>query len=159
MDKNGKRGLLHTAGFQDSIFVGLCSVGLLIYSLYHHHFDRNTSEWKTSPFLFPTLISVFGLLLTFSLVMDALRECRSGEGEKKAGGKKDPIGVLVLIAAALAYYFLMPLVHFVPATVLFLAFLFVYLGERKWWMIALLSVVTAGAIYVLFGLALHVRLP
>ena len=159
MDKKGKRSLLRIASFQDSIFVGLCSVGLLIYSLYHHYFDKNTSEWKTSPFLFPTLISVFGLLLTLSLVMDALHERRADKAEKKAGGKKNLLGVLVLIAAALAYYFLMPVLHFTWATILFLAALFIYLGERKWWKIVLLSLITTGTVYVLFGMLLHVRLP
>ena len=159
MDKKDKRGLLRIASFQDSIFVGLCSAGLLGSSLYHHYFDRNTSEWKTSPFLFPTLISVFGLLLTGSLVMDALHERRSGEEEKKTGGKKNLVGVLVLVAAALAYYFVVPLLHFIPTTLLLLAGLFVYLGERKWWKIALLAAATTGAVYVLFGMLLHVRLP
>ena len=79
MEKNGKKGLLHQPSCQDAIFVGLCSAGLLIYSLYHHYFDKNTSEWKMSPYLFPTLLSVFGLLLTLSLVADALNEMRQAE--------------------------------------------------------------------------------
>ena len=160
MDKKSKRSLLHTASFQDSIFVGLCAAGLLIYSLYHHYFDRNTSEWKTSPYLFPTLISVFGLLLTVSLFTDGLQELRSGEVKKKdAGTNKNLAGVLVLIAASLIYYFLLPILHFIPATIIFLAALFIYLGERKWWKIALLAVITTVAIYVLFGKGLNVRLP
>ena len=51
MDSKKKKSLLKVPSFQDAAFVGLCSAGLLAYSLYHHHFDRNTSEWKTSPFL------------------------------------------------------------------------------------------------------------
>ena len=158
MDKKEHRSLLRIPTFQDSIFVGLCSAGLLIYSLYHHYFDKNTSEWKTSPFLFPTLIAVFGLLLTVSLVTDALRELRTGQEPEKQSGK-NLVGVLVLIGAAVAYYFLLPVLHFIPATILFLAGLFLYLGERKWWKIALLSVVTTVLVYGLFGVALHVRLP
>jgi energy-converting hydrogenase Eha subunit C len=53
----------------------------------------------------------------------------------------------------------MPVLRFVPATVLFLGALFVCLGERKWRRVLLLSVVAAGAVYALFGLALNVRLP
>lgn len=160
MEKKGKQSLLHTASFQDSIFVGLCATALLIYSLYHHYFDRNTSDWKTSPYLFPTLISVFGLLLTVSLIMDGLQELRSGEEKKKnTGSKRNLTGVLVLIAASLVYYLLMPILHFIPATILFLAALFIYLGERKWWKIALLAVITTLAIYALFGKGLNVRLP
>ena len=160
MEKKGKQSLLHTASFQDSIFVGLCSAALLIYSLYHHNFDNNTSDWKTSPYLFPVLISVFGLLLTVSLIMDGVQELRSGEVKKKdTGSKKNLFGVLVLIAVSLAYYILLPILHFIAATIIFLAVLFVYLGERKWWKIALMSVITALAIYVLFGMGLNVRLP
>lgn len=159
MEKKGKQGLLHQPSCQDAIFVGLCSVGLLVYSLYHHYFDRNTSEWKMSPYLFPTLISVFGLLLTLSLVADAFNEMRHPEQEEKSSSKKNLIGVLVMVAAALVYYILMPILTFIPATMLFLVALFIYLGERKWWKLLLLSGITTAAIYVLFGIALNVRLP
>lgn len=160
MNKKENRSLLRVPTFQDAVFVGVCSAGLLSYSLYHHYFDKNTSEWKTSPFLFPTLIAVFGLLLTLSLVADALRELRAGEGAgTKSGSGKNLVGVLVLIGAAVVYYFLLPLLHFIPATILFLTGLFLYLGERKWWKIALLSVITTVAIYALFGMMLNVRFP
>lgn len=160
MENNGKKSLLRNANCHDSIFVGLCSVGLLGYSLYHHHFDRNTTEWKTSPFLFPVLISVFGFLLAVSLMADAIHEAHTPEeAHAKAGKKNNPIGALVFIGASIAYYLLMPILHFIPATILFLAGLFIYLGERKWWKIALLALITTGAVYALFGLGLNVRLP
>lgn len=163
MENSGKKSLLRNASFQESVFVGLCSAGLLAYSLYHHHFDRNTSEWKMSPYLFPVLISVFGFLLAVSLLADALHELRAPEPEAAAAGedgvKKNPIGALVLVGASVLYYLLLPVLHFIPATVLYLLGLFVYLGERKWWKLALLSVLTTGAVYGLFGLLLHVRLP
>lgn len=160
MEKNEKKSLLHQPSCQDAVFVGLCSAGLLAYSLYHHYFDNNTSEWKMSPYLFPTLISVFGLLLAFSLLMDAVNELRQPAPEEKGSGeKKNLLGVLVMVGAALVYYALMPVLTFIPATVLFLLALFLYLGERKWWKLLLLSGVTTGVIYVLFGIALNVRLP
>ncbi len=161
MENNGKKSLLMNSNFQDALFVGICSVSLLVYSLYHHNFDRNTTEWKTSPFLFPTLISVFGLLLVASLLADAFQDMKAEEpaGDTEGRAKKNIKGALVFIAASMAYYVLLPLVHFIPATILYLAGLFVYLGERKWWKILLLSVITTGAVYVLFGMGLNVRLP
>ncbi|MCR5825425.1 MAG: tripartite tricarboxylate transporter TctB family protein [Oscillospiraceae bacterium] len=162
MDNNGKKSLLRNSNCQDSIFVGLCSVALLAYSLYHHANDRNTGEWKTSPYLFPVLISVFGLLLAVSLMADALHDLHSVQETANAvegGAKHNLVGALVFIAASVAYYLLMPLLHFIPATIVFLGGLFVYLGERKWWKILLLSVITTGAVYALFGLGLNVRLP
>ena len=160
MENNGKKSLLRNANFLDSIFVGLCSVGLLAYSLYHHHFDRNTTEWKTSPFLFPVLISVFGFLLAVSLMADAVHETHAPEEvHAKSGKKNNLVGALVFIGASIVYYLLLPVLHFIPATILFLAGLFIYLGERKWWKIALLAIVTTGTVYALFGLGLNVRLP
>ncbi len=159
MENHGKKSLLHNSNFQESLLVGCCSVGLLIYSLYHHHFDRNTSEWKMSPYLFPTLISVFGFLLAVSLLADALHELRDGPKEKASAGGKNLVGVLVLVGASILYYLLLPVIHFIPATILYLLGLFLYLGERKWWKLALLSLLTTGAVYALFGLGLNVRLP
>ena len=176
MEKNQKKTLLNAPSLKDSIFVGLCSVGLFAYSLYHHHHDRNTGEWKMSPYLFPTLISVFGFLLAVSLFFDALRETRAlrvaDDGSKAApSAKKNWIGVLIMVGAAILYYILLqvfpvlylPLVgrvvRFIPMTILFLLGLFIYLGERKWWKLALLSVLTTGAVYAIFGIALNVRLP
>ncbi len=159
MEKNGPQKLLHHAYCHDAIFVSCCSLALLIYSLYHHYFDRNTSGWKTSPYLFPTLISVFGLLLAFSLLMDARQALRASHETAKSSDKPNINGVLAVIGISLIYYFAMPLLTFVPATLLFLLALFIYLGERKWWKLLLLSGVTTGAIYVLFGMLLNVRLP
>ncbi|MBQ7535482.1 MAG: tripartite tricarboxylate transporter TctB family protein [Stomatobaculum sp.] len=161
MDNTGKKSLIRNSNFQDALFVGACSVTLLVYSLYHHHFDRNTTEWKTSPFLFPTLISVFGLLLVTSLLADAFQDMKAGPAEaaEEDSGKKNPKGAVVFIAASILYYILLPLLHFIPATILYLAGLFIYLGERKWWKILLLSAITAGMVYVLFGMGLNVRLP
>ena len=160
MEKNKKKTLLNAPSLKDSIFVGACSVGLFAYSLYHHHNDRNTGEWKMSPYLFPTLISVFGFLLAVSLFADARREVRKlNEETSEPAVKKNWIGVLILIGAAILYYILLPIIHFIPATILFLLGLFIYLGERKWWKLALLSVLTTAAVYVLFGIALKVHLP
>lgn len=175
MEKNKKKTLLSAPTLKDSIFVGLCSVGLFAYSLYHHYNDRNVGEWKMSPYLFPTLISVFGFLLAVSLFFDARRELRvlnaQEETDEKPAAKKNWVGVGVLIGASILYYIMLqvfpvlrlPLVgrvpRFIPMTILFLLGLFIYLGERKWWKLILLSVLTTGAIYALFGIALHVRLP
>lgn len=159
MDKFGKKELLKNPNCQDSIFVGLCSLALLVYSIYHHFYDHNTSEWKTSPYLFPTLVSAFGILLAFSLLADALHDLQAFEKSAESAGQKQVRSVLVLIGASLIYYVLLPIITFIPATMVFLLALFVYLGERTWWKLLLLSGITTGVIYVLFGIFLNVRLP
>lgn len=159
MGKFDKKELLKNSDCQESIFVGLCSLALLIYSIYHHFYDQNTSEWKTSPYLFPTLVSAFGILLAFSLLADALHALRTAKKVTEPTGLKQVRSVLVLIGMSVVYYVLLPIITFIPATLMFLLALFIYLGERTWWKLLLLSGITTGAIYVLFGIFLNVRLP
>ncbi len=157
-----KKKLWQFANFQDAVFVVLCAVSLLTYSLYHHATDKNTTEWKTSPYLFPVLISVFGILLAASLLADAMRDMKNQAmlaGAEDTGAHHDLKGVFVFIGVSVLYYFALPHLKFIAATILYLLILFLYLGERKWWKLLLLCGITTGAIYVLFGVALHVHLP
>ena len=159
---DNKKKLWQFANFQDAVFVIICAVSLLSYSLYHHATDKNTSEWKTSPFLFPVLISMFGILLAVSLVADAMRDMKTQTalaGAESTSGHTDLKGVLVFIGVSIIYYFALPHLKFIISTLLYLLVLFLYLGERKWWKLLLLCGITTGAIYFLFGVALHVHLP
>ena len=165
MKEAGKGNLLKNRKYQEAAFVGACSAALLVYSLYHHHFDRNVTEWKTSPFLFPALISVFGLLLVIPLLSEARdgSQTHISEAAKTGGGGPSPAShaksVLVFIAGAVLYDLLLPAVHFLPATFLFLTGLLWFLGERNYLKLFLAAACADAAVYVLFGVLLHVRLP
>ena len=165
MKETGKGNPLKNRKYQEAAFVGACSAALLVYSLYHHHFDRNVTEWKTSPFLFPTLISVFGLLLVIPLLSEARDDSQAyiSEAAKTGGGGPSPAShaksVLVFIAGAVLYDLLLPAAHFLPATFLFLAGLLWFLGERSILKLILTAACADAAVYVLFGVLLHVRLP
>ena len=67
--------------------------------------------------------------------------------------------VLVFIAGAVLYDLLLPAAHFLPATFLFLAGLLWFLGERNILKLFLTAACADAAVYVLFGVLLHVRLP
>ena len=67
--------------------------------------------------------------------------------------------VLVFIAGAVLYDLLLPAAHFLPATFLFLAGLLWFLGERNILKLILTAACADAAVYVLFGVLLHVRLP
>ena len=58
-----------------------------------------------------------------------------------------------------AYCALLPLLHFLPASALFLAGMMLFLGERRWWSIAAVAVAAPLVLYALFALGLGVRLP
>ena len=147
---------------QDSCFMCIAGAALLWYSLWEHYKGPGV-EWKMSPSLFPLLVSFFLLLLSVSLLFDGLRQIKR-EREKPARGnaakpavKAGP--VLITIALSAAYYFLLRLITFIPSTILFLAALVYLLGERRYWLIALIAVTASLVVYAVFGLALGVMLP
>jgi putative tricarboxylic transport membrane protein len=150
---------IHEPTIQDAIFIFACSVALLIYGLYNK-FTGIQSEWKLSPYLFPVLLSVFGALLSISLFYDGYRAIHSGgQVERSSADRKNlkRLGVFLLIC--LIYYVLFVPLGFLVSTALMLAALFFLLGERRIWIIALLSIACSGAIYVIFGVLLNVRFP
>ena len=59
----------------------------------------------------------------------------------------------------IAYAALLPHLGFIFASMLFLAALIWFLGERKIWLLAAISVVMPLLLYVIFGVLLSVRLP
>lgn len=157
MGNSGKKGLLSTKNGQDGVVVLLLGIALCVYSFYMYYTAKVVTEWKMSPYLFPVLISVFAIALSVSLFADAKRELVDAV-EKKA----EPANlkkVVIVVALAVAYYVLLDFITFIPATIVYLVAMFIFFGERKWWLIALLAAATSGIIYVLFGMLLHVRLP
>jgi hypothetical protein len=144
---------------QDSCFVFLCGAALLWYSL-AEHYGGPAVEWKMSPSLFPSLVSVFLLLLSVSLLFEGLREIKCAKsGAAGDGGPVKTKLVLAAVALAVGYFVLMRLITFIPATILFLAGFIFMLGERRWRLIALIAVISSLAIYAIFSIALGVMLP
>lgn len=66
---------------------------------------------------------------------------------------------LVIWVIVLAYLFFMPDVGFPVTTVALLAAFFAVLGERRWWVVAGLSLAATAVIYFGFAQGLNVRLP
>lgn len=161
MEQKRKAGLLSNATVQESVLFFLLSIALLVYALYKHYTGLPVS-WEMSPYLFPVLISVFLFLLSISLFTDGRKQYAAGEERGQETGEKpatDWKSTLFTVVAAVIYFLLMPVIKFIPATILFLVAMFWFLKERRWWLVAILSVATAGLIYVMFGVLLNVMLP
>ena len=155
--------LLKNKNIQDSCVIFICGAGLLCYALYTHY-NGPTVEWKMSPSLFPVIVSAFLMLLSVSLFFDGLYQIREekklasgGSGEDAQKARIRP--VLVTIALSIAYFVVMPYITFIPSTILFLGGFIFFLGERRYWLIALVSVISTLTVYAIFGIALSVRLP
>lgn len=146
---------------QDALLFAVFGIALLIHAL-SKHYAQAMPDWKMSPYLFPLLVSIFLILLSASLAADGRRELKQSAEPKPdetslqlTYGKK----VLVVVLFSIAYYILMPILTFIPSTILFLTVMFLYLGERRPLVIGLISVLTAVIVYALFALGLNVMLP
>lgn len=146
--------------FQDAIFFFAVSIALIVYS-FIKHYSGIKIEWKMSPYLFPILISVFMLVLSFILFSQSLKEIKAQEGETQEKEMEyfNLRNFLATLAIVILYYISMKYVSFVIATIILLAVMLLLLGERRWWVVALVSVLTTGVIYAIFGLGLKVNLP
>lgn len=143
----------------EGIVFFLAGIGLLVYSA------KETAKimpqyWSISPYMLPSIIAVAMILMSVILFFQGLAEQkRMGAEEKKAA---DPInwrGVLGACGLVILYYILLPLIHFLPATVLFLAAFLYFLGERKPLRLVLIPLLTSGVLYLLFDVALSLMLP
>ena len=142
------RDHLKNKSIQDSIAVFLLGLALGIYSLIRFRSAAVQTRWILSPYLFPLLLSVFAILLSLSLFGEGLgergRACEDAAQAKPAPRKLRNVLIVVLMSAA---------------SMLFLAAMIWFLGERRPWMIAAVSIVMPLVLYALFGLGLGVRLP
>lgn len=154
-----KKKVLSNPEIQDGIVVLLLGVALLIYSLYNHYTARVQTEWKMSPYLFPAVISVFAIMLAFSLFADGRRMPASDEKKKGSDSFLNFKRVLAVALMAIVYEILMNITGYIPATVVFLMAMIRFFGEKRWWMIVVIAVATSLIIYLLFGVLLNVRFP
>lgn len=153
--------LIKNKAMHEAMLFLMMSIGLLIHAL-TKHYAQSMPDWKMSPYLFPLLVSFFLFLLSISMLADARRTLKISEEEKQEKVSPQPIywkKILMVIILSIAYYTIMPLITFIPSTILFLVLMFLYLGERRPLIISLISVLTAGTLYALFAMGLNVMLP
>ncbi len=154
--------LLRNHTFQDGLVVTMLALAFLIHAIVQFLHMSARVAWIMSPYLFPMILGAMGLLLGLVILYGGIREVR---GNTDTGAEKacpDRLGflrVLVVIALTIAYDALLPRLGFIPATMLFLAVMVCFLGERRWYRILLIAVITPLVLYAIFKLGLNVRLP
>ena len=142
---------------QEGLLFFALALGLAVYSLINHYGTARL-EWKLSPYMFPFLISIFLGALSISLISDGLHKIRTDVTSSHKGAPLWKRAMLMFFIA-IAYFLSMNLLTFIPATILFLVASFLFLGERRLWLIGILSIATSVIIYILFDVLLHVMLP
>jgi len=154
-----KSGILSSHSFQEAIVFLVLSVWLSVYS-YVKHYSGLKYDWKMSPYLFPILISLFLLVLSLALLYQAIRDYRrSADSQKGEAVYFNTFNFFTTIALVVAYYIALKFIPFVIATTVLLVLMLILFKEKRWWVILLVSVLTTGLVYLLFGVGLHVNLP
>lgn len=118
------------------------------------HKDFNV-EWKLSPYLFPLIISIFLFILSISILASSLKE----NEKRKQKEKGDIKSLLIFGLICVLYLLVLNFLGFVLSSILLLISLMILLGERRWWFIALVSIISTVVIYLLFAKYLSVMLP
>ncbi len=67
--------------------------------------------------------------------------------------------IAIAFCALVLYVASMAFIGYIDSTILFLCFMIRYLGERRWWLIALVSVCVTFVLYYVFDRQLNVPLP
>lgn len=147
-----KKNYLKKGGVIEALVFFIISIMGIVFSIFSH--NALNTKWELSPYLFPLFISIILFILSISLFVSEFKK-ESKNSSEKSDWKK----IIIFVLLSIAYYFLVNILGFIITTLLFVASLFVLLGESRWWFILILSVSSTMIIWLLFGLFLHVMLP
>lgn len=147
-----KKSILKNRKVVDGVVISLIGIFFMTESLKLH----NNQSWALSPALFPLIITISILLFSIALVIKGLRENNiNNEVSNKEGFKR--LSLVILIS--FLYLIFLPKLHFLISSIIYLLLFLLILGERKWWLLAAISIVTPLLIQYLFGNLLNVFLP
>ena len=147
-----KKSVLKNKNILEGLIMALLSVFFIIESLKLH----SRGGWSLSPALFPLIITVSTLLLSISLIFKGLKESNMVDKSKKIEDYKK-LGFIIIIS--FLYLFALPRIHFLFSSIIYLFLFLIILGERKWWLLGSISILTPLLIQFLFGNLLNVFLP
>ena len=73
--------LLKNQKFREGLVILLLGIALGVYSLYQFYTAAVKTSWIMSPYLFPLLLSAFTVLVSLSLLLEAVHELRAAAKE------------------------------------------------------------------------------
>jgi hypothetical protein len=114
--------------------------------------------------LMPVLITVFILVLSLLLMLQALRRpmveaAREHPPASQAPQRSSKVTLAAAVAIMAAYAWLLDVTGFVLTSLVSMVVLFLVFGVRRWLTIAVITVVTLAGLYVCFELLLGAPLP
>lgn len=117
---------------------------------------HNNQSWTLSPALFPLIITSLTFLFSIALIIRGIKDKNvKQEGDSIENWKR----LLLVIFISIMYLIILPKLHFLVASIIYLLLFLLILGERKWWLLGVISIITPLLIQYLFGNLLDVFLP
>lgn len=116
------------------------------------------AESSLGPRSFPNLIALLIGVLGVAVLFDAWRQPKTAE--EKTSIPLDAIKrVMAVLATSVLYLWLITLFGYMLPTFLATMTLMYVFGERRWWLMLLISALTAISLYLVFGKVFHMLMP
>ena len=118
----------------------------------------DASVWGTGATFPKFLLSIFIALNVWILIVEVLK---ASKAEAKETGEKDKgaLRVVLMMAILFVYTLVLPIITYIPATILLLAVTLWLFQERKPLMLICVPVGISLALYAVFTFALKISLP
>lgn len=147
----------------DGVFFLLISIFFIKESLKLH----TNASWALSPALFPLIVMSLLLVFSLGLIVSSLvvrdKDVDVSEKAKEGNNRKVILKkyykLIGFIALTIVYIVVLPKIHFLISSILYLFSLMILLGERNIKMLILISVITPIIVQYIFGNLLDVYLP
>ncbi|MEQ8193163.1 MAG: tripartite tricarboxylate transporter TctB family protein [Rhodospirillales bacterium] len=139
----------------DRMIATILAVIFVFYAWEASTLSRTHFQDKIGPGTFPELLAAFGLIMIGFFFFDVFRG-KGGTYEKCEGFIGEVKGVAILFMS-IAYVFLLDLLSYPIATFLFMTVAVKFLGERTWWVSALVGIGMTGFCYAFFVMFLDIN--
>lgn len=121
------------------------------------------ADREVGPRTFPVLLSALLGLVSLLLLGSVWRRTRRNESPTRSQSQmldRTMVMRIVIVGFSIAVYVaVVELLGFILTSVLYLAFVTVFFGERRWWAVASFSLACVVVVYVMFGMLARVPFP
>lgn len=132
----------------DRFIVSIITVTLIFYLIEANQLERSSLGDTVGPGGFPTLLAVFGLILCAIFYLNVFRNLMPEFEEVR--NFMDEFKGMTMLLMIIVYVVLIDFITYEAATFVFTAVATQYLGEKKWWISAVVAAVLTLACYLFF---------
>lgn len=140
----------------DKLIEGVLILALSIFFIKESFKLHSNKSWALSPALFPLIITIALVFLSSLLIVRSLDEKIVDRGQVNRE-RFMKLGLIIIIS--FLYVIILPKVHFLIGSMIYLMLFLFILGERNWYLLATISIITPIWIQYFFGNLLNVFLP